>query len=503
MRKAMFAIAGLAICGVVAAQTFDEFHVFRNDNNFKTHKMGGSQSIRFEGADGEFRSMIVTDEDGTETTHPMSAIDSCVFRSYGIPEFHVTLTDYPDWTELQGKKDDVRAATIYMLGNGMYDDLKEQTVEFRGRGNSTWNMPKKPYRFKMAKKASVCGLPKAKTFALIANWIDCTLMRNAIALWFANYLNMPYSNHAVPCKVYLNGIYKGAYMLTEKIGIGGGSVDIDETTGMLFELDSNYDENYKFMYSWTKSSGTSSGRPGGGGWSNSNSYEIPVMVKDPDLDELAADTAVTNITNAQQYFSLWQADFTKMADAVTSRATTESLSDVIDVESAVNFFLVNGLSNNHEMKHPKSFYIHKKSLDEGEVYHFGPVWDFDWSFTFNGAEGASPEEMMIESESGDKDGGVFIKALCANEEFRALYKQKLEDFYTTGYPEMKKFMEEYATLIEPSAKDNGLLWPSHYYASWCIMTSCYDFRNNFETLKEWIDTRLTFMRNHKNFGLYE
>ena len=35
-------------------------------------------------------------------------------------------------------------------------------------------------------------------------------------------------------------------MLTEKIGINGASVDIDETTGILFELDTNYDEEFKF-----------------------------------------------------------------------------------------------------------------------------------------------------------------------------------------------------------------------------------------------------------------
>lgn len=491
MKKVISLATAAAVCLGVYAQDApgnSQIHVFRNDKTFSTYKIADLQSMTFEGQEGEFVNFIITDNDGKVTSHPMSAVDSCVVRATGLPEFHVTLQDYPNWTELTGQKDDVHPATIYMVGNGMYDDLPEQTVEFRGRGNSTWSMPKKPYRFKMAKKASVCGLPKAKTFALIANYIDCTKMRNAIALWIARYFNMPFTNHCVPVKVYLNGNLKGTYMLTEKIGVGGGSVDIPEETGCLFELDTNYDENYKFKY----------------GFRSGYSYkELPVMVKDPDFDELAADETITSITSAQEYFSKWQSDFTTMADAVTSRSSTESLSDVIDIDQAVNFFIVNGIVNNHEMKHPKSLYIHKKALGTEEKYIFGPVWDFDWAFTFDGVEGAAYNVPMV---SADGDGGCgysFLKLLFANQEFRTKYKERLEDFITNGYPQLKAFMEEYAMLIEPSVKEDGLLWPDNVYQSWCIVTSGYNFRENFATLKTWIENRLNYMQNHSNYGLYQ
>ncbi len=482
----------LTVAAMMSASVFaqhEQIHLFQS-KDFKSYKAEEVEKIEYVGQNGEFSQIVLTDTLGKITKVAMSEIDSVVLRSTGIPEFHVTLQDYPNWPELgqNGEsKDVIHQATLYMEGNGMYDNVASQTVEFRGRGNSTWGMRKKPYRFKMAKKASVCGLPKAKTFALIANNIDCTLMRNTLALWLANYLEMPYSNHCVPVKVYFNGIYKGQYMLTEKIGIGGGSVDIDETTGMLFELDSNYDEDYKFTYSWR---------------SGYNNKTLPVMVKDPDIAELAADTTVTNITNASSYFNLWKTDFTNMANAVTQRASTQSLSDVLDLESVVNFFMVNGIASNHEMQHPKSLYIHKKSLEEGEVYHFGPVWDFDWAFTFNGKEGASPKDYMV-SNDGDQSGYTFLKALLSNEEIRTMFREKLDDFYYNGYPKMKEYMEEYANLIEPTAKENGQLWPSYTHASWCIVTSSWEFRKNFETLKNWIEERINFMRSDDHFGLYK
>lgn len=490
MKKLLLIAAASMMAASMSAQN-EHIHVFRNDHNFNTFSGAETQHITFGTNAKGVQEMTVTATDGTTTVIDMSAIDSCAVRSTGLPVFYFTITDYPNWTELQGAKDDGHPGTMRMEGNGMFADIEQMDIpEFRGRGNSTWSMRKKPYRFKMSSKASICGLPKAKTFALIANFIDCTLMRNTVALWLANYLGMPYSNHCVPVKVYFNGIDKGQYMLTEKIGIGGGSVDIDETTGMLFELDSNYDEDFKFYYSWTD------------GWYQKS---IPVMVKDPDIAELAADATVTNITDAQAYFSQWQSDFTAMADAVTSRTASESLADVLDIESVVNFFFVNCLASNHEMQHPKSFYIHKKSLEAGEVYHFGPVWDFDWAFTFDGKEGEPATKPMV-SRDGDKSGYSFIKKICANEEFRTQFKAKLDAFMAEGggYDQLKAYMEEYAYMIEPTAVENGVLWPDDQsHASWCVQQDSFDFRANFETLKQWIDQRLTYMQNHTNFGLYE
>lgn len=471
----------------IASQTnpgHSQIHVFRNDNAFATYKIADLSSMAFEGSNGEFSSFILTDMDGNIVAHPMSAIDSCVVRATGLPEFHVDLIDYPDWTELQGAKEEVRRAIVYMSGNGMYEDLPMQEVEFRGRGNSTWSMPKKPYRFKMAKKTSVCGLPKAKSFALIANFIDCTKMHNAISFWIARYLNMPFTNHSVPVKVYLNGNLKGAYMLTEKIGVGGGSVDIDETTGCLFELDTNYDENYRFKYSFGSGSAVK---------------ELPVMVKDPDFDELAADETVTAITSASEYFSKWQSDFTAMVDAVVSRPSTASLSDVIDIDQAVNYFLVNTIACNHEMNHPKSLFMHKEALGPEYKYVFGPVWDLDWTFTFCGFEGHAYNIYMVGQGSA---GYEFLKPIFSNAEFRTKFKERLDEFIAVGYPQLLEFMDEYATLIEPSVKEDGLLWPDYKGGSYMV-TSGYNFRENYANLKTWIKNHLLYMKSHANYGLYE
>lgn len=299
MKKSIITMLALAMCATVGAQN-EHMYIFRNNRSFDFFRLSDISEITYSGTGGKYSTMAV--KTATEEKRiTMQQIDSCVVRSTAIPDIYVNLTEYPDIDQLFDgngfNKSTIYAARLRMDGNGMYDDLPEQEVEFRGRGNSTWSFKKKPYRFKMKKKASVCDLPKAKTFALIANYIDPSHMRNAVALWVARELGLPYTNHTVPVNVYLNGFYRGAYFMTEKIGIGSGSVDIDENTGMLFELDNALDEDYTFIYTFA----------------NDRSKSLPVMVKDPDLDEIKP-----NPVERTAYLNDWQSDFARMANAITS-----------------------------------------------------------------------------------------------------------------------------------------------------------------------------------------
>lgn len=90
--------------------------------------------------------------------------------------------------------------------NGWGDDY-EGTTQIRGRGNSTWEMPKKPYRLKLDKKSVILGLGEERDWILLANYIDPTLMLNAVAFKIGQLLELPFTNHAIPVDLYLNGEY--------------------------------------------------------------------------------------------------------------------------------------------------------------------------------------------------------------------------------------------------------------------------------------------------------
>ncbi|MFV0604544.1 MAG: CotH kinase family protein, partial [Niabella sp.] len=111
-------------------------------------------------------------------------------------------------------KDDYLNATIRIEGNGVYPDF-ENTTRIRGRGNSTWNFPKKPYRLKLDEDASLLGLLPEKDWVLLANYIDGSLMLIRIALIIGELMNMSYVNHLIPVDLIINGVFKGSYVFTE------------------------------------------------------------------------------------------------------------------------------------------------------------------------------------------------------------------------------------------------------------------------------------------------
>ena len=78
-------------------------------------------------------------------------------------------------------KDNYINATITIEGNDWGEDYTG-TTRIRGRGNSTWGMPKKPYRLKLDESTSILGLLPEKDWVLLANYIDPTLMLNSFCV---------------------------------------------------------------------------------------------------------------------------------------------------------------------------------------------------------------------------------------------------------------------------------------------------------------------------------
>ena len=68
----------------------------------------------------------------------------------------------------------------------------------------------------------------AKKWALISNNMDATLMRNAIAYSAAKMTDLPYTVDFAFIDLYINGSYRGNYMICERVEIGLNRVDISD-----------------------------------------------------------------------------------------------------------------------------------------------------------------------------------------------------------------------------------------------------------------------------------
>ena len=129
---------------------------------------------------------------------------------------------------------------ILNSSNSKYN-FTDSSVQLKGRGNFNWGLSKKPYQIKLSSKTNVLGMGKSKTWLLIANHGDATLMRNKLVYDLAKNIGMPYTQNSEWIDLWVDGEYIGNYLLTEKIQVGTNRVELtDEENSLIAELDNNY-----------------------------------------------------------------------------------------------------------------------------------------------------------------------------------------------------------------------------------------------------------------------
>ena len=365
------------------------------------------------------------------------------FLLSAIPELTITSSD-PSKAVIPCN-DYYLEGTLAVNGRGGYEDYTGKT-EIKGRGNSTWGYPKKPYRLKLNKKAEICGLGKAKNYVLLANHLDPTLMLNSVAFKIGRLLELPFTNHAIPVDVVLNGIYKGSYLLTEQIEVKENRVDLDENNSVMWELDSYWDDEPKFK---------------------STAFNLPVMVKDPDL--------------TTEQFEYWKKDF----NAFTTQFAKEPLEgnsyvDMIDIESVAKFLITFNLVHNMEINHPKSVFLHKEGNGK---YVMGPIWDFDWAYDYEGTSNHFGRyNTPLFSSSMNGVGTAFFQRFLQDSRVKAIYKRTWQDFKNNKLDALLQYVDDYAVMLKPSVERNSELWEN---------TRSFDTK--VKELKTWLRNRADYI----------
>jgi spore coat protein CotH len=345
-------------------------------------------------------------------------------------------------------KENYTTADIRIIDSHNESYCLETTTEIRGRGNTTWGYPKKPYRIKFFEKQSLFGYQKAKSWVLLANYQDPTLIMNTIAFELGQRFGLPYTNHYVHVELVLNGVYEGSYVLTEQVQVGKGRVDIDEDNGFLVELDVYYDEDPKFRTS---------------------RYDLPVMIKSP--EDLGDYSFVENAIN-------------ELETALSSDSFPESgYRDLIDMDTFIDYLLITEIVRNGELGHPKSTYMYK---DKNGKISMGPLWDYDWAFGYAGGG-----HTYFTTADGRIMGHSFFARFFDDPVFRTKYKErwneKYEDIFSMG--EEGNYLDMMAVSLEKSQRENYRVW------QW---KDAVNYSHEITKMKIWWNDRISYLNEEIN-----
>ncbi|MBO9531764.1 MAG: CotH kinase family protein [Solirubrobacteraceae bacterium] len=245
-------------------------------------------------------------------------------------------------------------------------------TEIKGRGNSTWEMPKKPYRLKLASKTALLGMPASKHWVLLADYADPSLLRNELALRLGSKTSLAWTPAQRAVEVRFNGKYAGVYHLTEQIRVDPARVAIKTSDpgddpavgGYLMERDAYLDREPQVDCT---ADGLGARPPGfttpsiaGGHGGN------PIILHEPECH-----------TPAQfAYISGYLHDFEAALYGTDFKDPVKGYAPYVDVPSFIDWAIVQEVSRNIDAWY-KSVWFYKP---EGGKLHMGPLWDFDITF---------------------------------------------------------------------------------------------------------------------------
>jgi Spore coat assembly protein len=414
-----------------------------------------------------------TDASRSDDTASASEVITAIF-DYDILELPVVLINTETGKDVQSKTEYIGAG-ISMFNGG--DTAVTWNAEIRGRGNNTWSYAKKSYKVKFAEKQQPFGLGSGdnRVWVLLANQCDQSLLRNHFAFELAkSFDKIEFAPSSTSVEVYLNGEYRGVYLLAEEIKVGSSRVDVDDNTdevdtGYLVELSAYAAGDWIFNV-------------------GSRQYQV--------RSDLSTDQATA--TKQYQFISDYM---NKCWDAVNS-GNREEIEKLIDIDAYVDTYLVEEITKNLDLGWD-SYYLHK---DKGGKLVLGPMWDFDLSFG-NSNEGCQYyTDIYAGVDSRNGLGNPWYTQASKLDWFRELVVQRWDKVYDSIVSKLPAQILAEGQRGYNSYCRNFLKWQifgTVQNRETELITSLKNYKEHYEYFSEWVKNRIEWLDNYYHTDEYK
>ena len=476
-------------------QEISDFHVYRESNQKEVGDYTVTKDIlAYEEIDKEqastdqtktfekYYSILIEDESASsEMNYLIRAVNSknqeskehsIKSRKLNLPSVSVNLGLSEENFEAFKKKAKINATLSVFSKDNL---LADASLTIKGRGNSSWfNAPKKSYTIKFEKKQEFLGFASNKSFALIANYFDKTLLRNITAYSLAKkvFTKMSWAPSAKTVHLFIDGVYQGLYSAVESVKIAKNRVNIpdisdfvpiQETTqdmtafdkyGFILEVNDRLDEDFNFR----------------------SNKGVPFSLKEPDGSDL--NEVICN-------------KIEEKTNQIEAEVYAGNFSN-IDLYSFADWWIVEELAKNTDSQFYSSCYMYFDPDPDDKKFHMGPVWDFDLGF------GNNMVDVNTEGFQADaaKDSANWILELRKSEKFMNIVKERwneckplIESYFSGEY-------EENLSNIKKDVDVNFIRWPILGKSVWkapndCEKRTTYD--SEVEYFKTWKDNRIQWL----------
>ena len=391
-------------------------------------------------------------------------------QSYDLP---LIIVNTQNGQALQKGADKI-PATMSILDKGtnnVADSSKGEkyNIGIKIRGQTSADFPKKGYGVELKARPctnvadtachdtslKVLGMPKNADWVFHGPYVDKTLIRNALAYWLYQRTGR-YSSRFKFFELYLNGQYKGVYLLLEKIKRAKARVHIAK----LKDEDVDGDEvTGGYVLSVDKVENNSTSGLNKEGFKSKDGS--PVVMRSPKKEN----------TNKQQQDYI-QNFFNKIETTCDNGdVMSNGCSDILDMDAAVDYVIHEDVTNNTDA-YICSFYMFKDKDSKGGKLQLGAPWDFNLAFgAYQRVGGEKSDGWRIPQSAKGGSGEWFvakwIQNLWSNNAFQQKYKERWAELRSGVWhtKNIDHFIDSLKTHLKNAADRNFERWPNLGQAS--------------------------------------
>lgn len=330
-------------------------------------------------------------------------------------------------------------------------------IMIKGRGNTSWVYPKKPYSFMQAN-----GPQPAASWVLLANYDDKSLMRNDVAFFMGREMSsLDFTPRFWFADFILNGQYEGVYQIGEGIDVGADRVDVGED-GILLEVDGK-SRYHEVTFSTTR-------------------LTHPINIHYPEVLEGSAEYNEIRSYVQKAEDALFAENFTDEKDGYRK---------YFDIDSFVEWYIINEIAKNVDAAFFTSCFIH---LRKGGKLKMGPLWDFSMAFgghkdnEFGRTVANVPENFYLRNVR-------WYARLFQDPVFVAKVKERFNHYFSHRQMIYDRIDVDCQLLLHKVYLDNRL-WGRlcDKNASEKKVESAY--QTHVEDMKEWIEKRMQWLKTN-------
>ena len=393
-----------------------------------------------------------------------------IMQATSLPTIYLTSTDASTKgrSYVDSRKGNTTTATLKMIDAAGNEISTMGIKELKARGNSTFAYAaKKSYQMKLETASNLLqNGENVKTWVLLANYFDATLMHDKLFKDMAVALGMPYTASCDWVNLYYDGEYRGVYLLSEKNAVKDTGINITDLEAAYEDLNPAYGTNMStstgtnaYGGSYTYTTGLTDPADITGGYLLELNHDAPdevngfvtkkgkgVNVKSP---EWCGDAAMKYISEYYQAFENAVYATDENGNYTGINEDGKHYYDYVDRDSLVKIFLLQELALSPD-GFISSLYFYK---DANGIMYAGPIWDQDMTLGTGWTKYISPDTT---------DYHYLADALIQIPDFR---EAVIAYYNETFAPQANALIAKngtiygYADRLTDSAEMNFVLWP--------------------------------------------